>query len=86
MKTSRSAVQIRGDDADVVFETRHDCSNTKCSIVRKCSSQLRVTALISAVALKFKLRFCLDARKGSSPAVGAALVGADSPQSFGSAV
>ena len=84
MKTSRSAVQIRGDDADVVFEMRHDCSNTKCPIVRKCSPQLRVTALISAVTLKLKLRFGLDARKGSSPAVGAALVGDDDPQKIGS--
>ena len=65
---------------------RCDCSNVKCAIVRKCSPQLRLTALISAVTLKLKLRFGLDARKGSSPAVGAALVGVDDPQSFGSAV
>ena len=54
MKTSRNAVQIREDDADVVFKMRCDCSSIKRAIVRKCSPQLRVAILISAVTLKLK--------------------------------
>jgi hypothetical protein len=59
MKTSRNTVQIRKDDVDVVLEIRCDCSNIKYAIVRKCSPQLRVTTLISAVTLKLKMHLIL---------------------------
>ena len=67
MKTSRSAVQIREDDVDVVFKIRCDCSNAKRLVARKCSPQLRVTTLISAVALKLKTRAILTLGKEVVP-------------------